>query len=342
MLKQNKKTRNGDRNRRYKLDNMKSNIKAVQRQTAVEYRGKVYKHPVLFPWIKFLDVDLGLREGSWSKTKSCPIVIEKEHDYHNVIEKGMKKRFKNFAGLHRGEFATVDFGKHLSDKEKIDYLFLDLCGNYGARESFSMYTNRPHYDDNMRLPVTLQAVNRRKESQNCIGSVPLPGVRKMLNNAVNEGFLGCSKDIYNNLCAQLNILYLSLPDRELIINKIVLYKNSDKNFMAMDMVFIDITCKKISLDKKRQNKFFAFIRRYSKVVHGISKINIDGKNTRRKYTKRTTIQKPNFFNLLNMQKRSEITKKGNKIRIAVLARKYNTTTGNIVAGLNRAFTCRGL
>ncbi|NQU83135.1 MAG: hypothetical protein HQ536_00325 [Parcubacteria group bacterium] len=293
----------------------KGRIKEKRTVIATEDRGKRYKNALVFPSEKCNDVLLALKTKLFGK-KTNLYCVEKDQKYADAISNQLKNKFNNLV-IYNQKAHKIDLRSDL-EGEKIDYCYYDICGGFSPQIAHWFYKNSDLLENNIRMAMTL-CVNQWQDKGlksfkevNYKNQIVMKKVRDALEYVENDGFLalvqGCKKT-YNNLMAQLNAVFLSMPSKHIIINYISLYQNYDISKKAKYMVFIDMTVQDSVMDTAVEKKLLRCINSYNEKVGYNCKIRT--KKQKRKKTKQAKVMdifQHKCYDDLSPQKRAWITR----------------------------------
>jgi len=278
-------------------------IKARQRNRAVENRGITYKTALMFPSEKCEDVLQGFNETCIFNRDTFMLAIEKDRSYVPKIKRTIHKLFDN-AEIFNTEASNVDLREILGQR-KIDYCFYDICGGWKPDIANWFYHNNDLFAQGARLAITI-CVNQRqadflkaaksvccirqgkssKEARN-ISRMLLPALAEQFPDIENVGFAEAPEQTKENFCTQLNAISFSMPDREIVLNKVVLYRNHDvekDNEIASYMAYIDMEIYNTKMNIKEEKRLLRWFNKYNSLVGVQSQVGeyIKTKNKERK------------------------------------------------------------
>jgi len=322
---------------------MTSKIKAIQRDNAVKNEGIIYKHPAFITTRHLFDVKQALYDTHIITHKSIPLLINKDKQEAKKIDKKSRQMFKKTI-IAAQSLHEIKLNKILDEGDQIDYFFCDLCGNYTVKNAYWFYKHRHFFADGCRLPLTVQVLHRKTEWHKAILEITkasknyiLPDVREMISQAKDIGFFGLSYELILNLSTQLNALFVSLPDKKIVLRSITVYKNSDINTMAKEMAYLDIVLYDKKFDNKTYGKFMNCIKEYQRHTKGTI---LKKKKRGRKKKVKPVLTYAQRLNISTKRDLRKLELRGVKAAITRLAKQNNTKVSSVIGGIRREVTMR--
>ena len=240
------------------------------RQLTTENRGKSYNHVVCFPGPLALDIHAGFDNGILTEDTNI-IAVERVKSRRGVIKRQLNKRTSNYQ-IAGTDAHRLRLNKFLADGEKIDYLPYDMCGNFTAKIAGWFFLNQKRFADGMRMSVTLTAINRKLETYNEIKAVIGDKYRKVvsqaLKNAVFSGIGGFSltSDMRDHIASQVFLLLCSMPDKQVEINRVSIYANTEISTQAKHMIVLDTYVYDSEHNVRKSNTLSRIVSRYNSKV----------------------------------------------------------------------------
>ena len=146
-----------------KVDWVNKPEKGVARDFAVGYELTNYNIYFCLPSYSCKDLKEGLKKGT-IRHSDFIIAADNNSKNYDAIESYLKRNFARYH-FHKGDVQDIDLRAILDGYKvgsKIDFTFLDLCGNFG-KEIFSfLYTQRECFAETCRFGLTIAAPNRHK------------------------------------------------------------------------------------------------------------------------------------------------------------------------------------
>lgn len=251
------------------------------RMHTTENRGKVYRNILCFPSKLALDTHAGFDNGILTEDTNI-IAVERVKNRRRAVKSQLSKRTSNYQ-IAGTEAERVKLNKYLKDGDKIDYMPYDMCGNYTAAIAGWFFRNQKHFADGMRMSVTLTAINRKLHTYNeikaVVGDKYLKVATKALKNAVFSGVGGFSltSKMRDHIASQVFLLLCSMPDKQVEINRVSVYANTDVSHMAKHMIVLDTYVYDSEHDVRSANTLSRIINRYNEAVGPMSQVRLTAK-----------------------------------------------------------------
>jgi len=237
---------------------------------STENRGKSYHTAFGFPSTMALDFRAAFNNGILTKDANI-IAVERVKSRRGTVKRQLNKLTANYQ-IAGTDAERVKLSKYLEVGDQIDYMPYDICGNFTARIAGWFFRNQKRFEDGMRMSITLTAINRKLETYNEIKAVVGDKYRKVvskaLKNAVFSGVGGFSltSDMRDHIAAQVFLLLCSMPDKQVEINRVSIYANTEVSSMAKHMVVLDTYVHDAEHDVRSSNTLFRIVHRYNHKV----------------------------------------------------------------------------
>ncbi len=235
-----------------------------------ENRGKVYKVTAGFPSTAALDFKAAFDNGILDKDTKI-IAIERVKSRRGAIARQLNNLTNNYQ-IAGTDAHCLKLSKFLADSEKIDYLPYDMCGNFTAKIAGWFFRNQKRFADGMRMSITLTAISRKLETYNeikaIVGDKYHKIVSKALKNAVFSGIGGFSltSEMRDHIASQVFLLLCSMPDKQVEINRVSIYANTEVSTQAKHMIVLDTYVYDAEHNVRNANTFSRIINRYNEKV----------------------------------------------------------------------------
>ena len=297
-----------------KTGNYESKSKAeFNRRILTENFGKTYKVAVSFPSVEAKDLHENFETGNYNKGTKV-LAIEKLKSRRADVEKQIKKRTNNFKILPK-DAHKVNLKDSLKKTEKVDYMGYDICGNFTAQIAGWFYRSQNHFENGMRLGMTLKVDNKRKSQ--VFDSILEATDDKYFDRVDNyikadttyQKMSLPTTTMIESIYSQLYLLIQSMPYKELDIKRIFIYKNYDKSNMAEYMMTLDIYV----YDDMRKEKHSRNIRKENQLIKIINLYNGKVKSDVSKVSLFETVKKTKKVKKVKKVKKTKKTKKAMKI-----------------------------
>lgn len=243
------------------------------RTVATEWRGDKYNICFCFPSVEAKDIHAAFESGIInSKTKIIP--CEKNPNRRDLVAKQLLTRTNNFTDVIKSPAHKVDLNRVLLSGEKIDYMPFDICGNFTISLAAWFYKNQKHFANGMRLPLTLQVNNKKFVGRdfNTINKITKGKYQNFVHHFCqknrishkNSEMLLQTTAMQEGIASQLYLLLNCMPDKNIVIRQVNVYRNSDISDKASYMMMVDA----IVYDIKNRNKIA--LGNFRKVVEGFN------------------------------------------------------------------------
>ena len=310
-----------------------------QRKTTVENRGKTVKTAVGLPSLSAEDVYQAYNNKLFDQ-KTYYVAIERKKNIAKKLPAKLSKIFKNF-DIADKSVHKVDLGKYFEEKS-LEYLALDICGNFSAQIANWLNKSQKYFADKARVSFTFCVNERHKNFHKSIMEITKGNFYKRENDYFPNGLYtyGFYTDKQKKtIKSQIAMLKISMPNKNVEINYVSLYNNTEKDKKTgAYMVSIDtiITNKKTKITAYQQNLVHRILENYNSKVKNTSVVN----STKTKKSKKNT-----FAKQLEIYIKKDLEKLDNpKIqrKLKKLAKQYNTKVSRIIGGIRREITCQSL
>jgi hypothetical protein len=273
---------------------MASKMKHRQRHNAMLNDGVPFENVLLLTSRDCLDVVEGLSSGSINKSTRV-ISVENNKALQPAIEKNLDRLIPGQWDLQMKNIEKVDL-----EEERLDGLFLDLCGYLKPEHSVWLHNNQKSFQNDMMLAVTVSVQKRR-----------LPPWSTVNYKRVNGGLMKTKRMIEKSDCSfppgfdlqssagkvfisQVNSIVLAMSSKRLSMEYISVYSNKDASSHSQKMGLVVFRVHNIKKDNFLHRKFLRHLEEYNGMVGKYKKVyltkeeKIEAKMASKKKTERKT------------------------------------------------------
>ncbi len=121
------------------------------------------KTALFFPSDKCFDLIIALENGLIN-AKTRLVIVEHNIDNIRTIKKFLAKNGLDNFHIHNDAVEKLDLNLALNGK-KLDFMFLDICGNLTSKIADWLYANQDNFAPDMNMPSTFQLAPRGKREK---------------------------------------------------------------------------------------------------------------------------------------------------------------------------------
>lgn len=221
------------------------------------------------PGPQFLCLKEMLKNGIIDKN-TYVVAVEKVDSVAKKIQKFLEANFNEYY-LHRTEFYSLDLQDALED-EKLDFVYLDFCGNFGFEIKGWLNANHKYFKDSCRVCYTFKAINRKKQNENVVKRVYAKKVMNEIERKLQYTVSNLSRGVWGrsiekdrlNVIASVNYyisdIFVAMDTQDFDVSQVILYKDGRHS----EMVFIDTVLNGVK--KTTQDMFNLALYSYFKQV----------------------------------------------------------------------------
>lgn len=310
-----------------------------QRKITVENRGRTVKTAVGLPSLLAEDVYQAYDNKLFDK-KTRYVAIERKKSIAKKLHEKLSKIFKNFDIVDKSVH-KVDLGQYFEEKS-LEYLALDICGNFSAQIANWLNKSQKYLADNARVSFTFCVNERQKNFHESIMKITKGNFYKRENDYFSNGLYTYgfyTEKQKKTIKSQIAMLKISMPNKDVEINYVSLYNNTEKGKKTgAYMVCIDtiVKNKKTKITAYQQNLVHRILEDYNSKVKNTSVVN----STKTKKSKKDTFAKK--VEIYTQKDLEKLYNPKTQRKLKKLAKQYDTKVSRIIGGIKREITCQSL